>query len=224
MRDRTLCGWVCGLAGVLLAWPGAAQQKAIDIDLGKLAAGQGWKVVNRTVTAVEEEGNKAVRLDERANEGMAWLEGFQFSNGVLELDLKGKNVFQRSFIGVAFHGVDEKTYEAVYFRPFNFKSTEPERRVHAVQYVSHPAHPWQKLRSEHSGVYEKAVDPAPDPDGWFHARIVVAKPKVSVFVDDARQPSLVVEALSERQGGWIGLFVGNGSGGAFANLKVTRAP
>ncbi len=205
----------------LLAWPGVAQQKAVEVDLGKLAQGQGWKVVNRAVTAVEEEGKKAVRLDEREGDGAAWLEGFDFSNGVIELDLKGKDVFQRSFIGVGFHGVDEKTFEAVYFRPFNFRSTDPQRRVHAVQYISHPAHPWQKLRSENPGVYEKAVDPVPDPNGWFHARIVVAQPKVSVYVNDAKQPSLVVEALTDPQGGKIGLFVGNGSGGAFANLKVT---
>jgi len=162
----------------------------------------------------------SVHLDERPGDGLAWLEGFQFSNGVIEIDLKGKNVLQRSFVGVAFHGVDEKTYEAVYFRPFNFKNPDAERRAHAVQYISHPAHSWPKLRSEHPGVYEKPVDPVPDPDGWFHARIVVQKPKVSVFVDDAKQPSLVVEALTDRASGWIGLWVGNTSGGAFANLRV----
>ena len=222
MRDGISRFRVCGLVtAVLLALPGAAQEKAIEVDLGKLAAGQGWKIVGRAVTAVEEDGRKAVRLDERPGEGVVWLEGFQFSNGVIELDLKGKDVLQRSFLGVVFHGVDEKTYEAVYFRPFNFKSSDPVRRVHAVQYVSHPVYTWQKLRGEHSGVYEKAVDPVPDPNGWFHARIVVQKPKVSVYVNDATQPSLVVDALSDRQGGWIGLFVGNGSGGAFANLRVT---
>jgi len=221
MRNRDLRGWAFPLVGSLvLAWPLAAQRKATEVDLARLAEGQGWKVVNRGVTAVEEEGKKGVRLDERAGDGVAWLEGFQFSNGVLEIDLKGKNVLQRSFIGVAFRGVDEKTCDAVYFRPFNFQSTDPARRIHAVQYVSHPAFPWAKLRGERPGGFERAVEPAPDPDGWFHARIVVEKPKVSVFVNDAQAPSLVVEELSDRTGGWIGLFVGNGSGGAFANLRV----
>ena len=207
-------------AAWLLPWPATAQSEAIEVDLGKLAEGKGWKLANRAVMAVDEDGKKAVRLDERPGDGLAWLEGFQFSNGVIEIDLKGKNVLQRSFVGVAFHGVDEKTYEAVYFRPFNFKNPDAERRAHAVQYISHPAHSWPKLRSEHPGVYEKPVDPVPDPDGWFHARIVVQKPKVSVFVDDAKQPSLVVEALTDRASGWIGLWVGNTSGGAFANLRV----
>ncbi len=34
--------------------------------------------------------------------------------------MRGKNVFQKSFIGIAFHGQDDKTYDAVYCRPFNF--------------------------------------------------------------------------------------------------------
>lgn len=169
------CGRILGTMGVALvgtaaaamlaAWPAAAQQRPIEVDSGRLAAGAGWKVVNRSVRAVSEEGRQGVRLDERAGDGVAWLEGLEFSNGVIEVDLKGKDVFQRSFLGVAFHGADEKTFEAIYFRPFNFRSTDEQRRIHAVQYVSHPAHPWQKLRSEHPGVYEKPVQPAPDPNG-----------------------------------------------------------
>src|SRR5207237_504148 len=105
----------------------------------------------------------------------------------IELDIKGKDVQGQSFVGVAFHGVDDTTYDAVYLRPFNFKTDDPVRNTHAVQYVSHPTYPWQKLRAEHPGEYEQPVTPAPDPNGWFHVRVVVASPKVSVFVADARQ-------------------------------------
>jgi len=41
-------------------------------------------------------------------------------------------------VGIAFHGSDNKTLDAIYFRPFNFQSTDPVRKIHAVQYVSHP--------------------------------------------------------------------------------------
>ena len=61
--------------------------------------------------------------------------------------------------------------------------------------------------------------PPPDPNGWFHARVVVAWPKVSVFVNDAKEPSLVVEQLSDRKSGRVGLWVDVG-GGEFANLKI----
>ncbi len=65
------------------------------------------------------------------------------------------------------------------------------------------------------------MSPAPDPNAWFHVRVVVASPKVSVFVGDAKQPSLVITQLSERTKGLVGLWVGNGSGGDFADLKIT---
>ena len=45
--------------------------------------------------------------------------------------------------------------------------------------------------------------------------------EVSVFVDDATTPSLVVTALTPRRGGLIGFWVGHGSAGDFANLKIS---
>ena len=56
----------------------------------------------------------------------------------------------------------------------------------------------------------------------YHVRIVVAKPKVSVFVNGRTEPSLVVDELSERTHGAVGVWVGEGSGGAFTDLRVTR--
>jgi hypothetical protein len=120
--------------------------------------------------------------------------------------------------------VDDTTYDAVYFRAFNFKNPDLPRRARAVQYISQPEFTWEKLRAQFPGKYENAVNPVPDPDGWFHARIVVAGRQVSVFVNDAAEPTLVVTELSERRGGLIGLWVGNGSAGDFANLKITPRP
>ena len=56
-------------------------------------------------------------------------------------DVKSKDVQQQGFVGVAFHGVDGTTYDAVYFRPVNFKAENPARRIRAVQCVSHPTYP-----------------------------------------------------------------------------------
>ena len=54
-------------------------------------------------------------------------------------------------------------------------------------------------------------------------RIVVASPSVKVYVNDANEPSLVVGQLSDRKKGLLGLWVGNTSGGDFANLRITPA-
>lgn len=161
-----------------------------------------------------------MRLDERASEGVAWLEGFQFTEGAIELDVRGRDVFQRSFVGIAFHGADGVTYDAVYFRPFNFRTDDPVRRSHAVQYISHPTHTWRTLRERYPGRFERPVAPVPDPTGWFHARVEIRGGLVRVFVERAAEPSLVVRQLRQRRRGWVGLFVGEGSSGDFANLRI----
>jgi len=208
------------LAACALATPVLSGEVTV-LDLTRLAAGQEWKIENRSVQAVVKDGKNAVQLDARPNDGLAWLPGFSFENGEIECDILGRSQpVQGSFVGVAFRVQDEKTFDAIYFRPFNFRV--PERRAHSVQYVSHPDWTWNRLRAERTGQFEKAIDPAPDGDQWIHARIVVRKPKVEVYVNGAATPSLVVDELSPRTGGSVGLFVGNFSPGTFANLKVTR--
>ncbi len=182
------------------------------------------RVNNRHVATLVDGERSGIRLDEASGDGLVWFPGTRFSNGTIELDIRGRDLTGRSFVGVAFHGVDAETYDVVYFRPFNFHSPDPARRAHSVQYISHPVYTWNKLRSEHPGQYEKAIESAPPPNDWFHARIVVAHPKVSVFVDGADAPSLVVDQLNDRGEGWIGVWVGNGSNGDFAELSVQPAP
>lgn len=151
------------------------------------------------------------------------LKDIAFTNGIIEFDALGQSdPPQSNFLGVAFHAVDDLIHDAVYFRPFNFRADDPDRKAHAVQYVSHPDYPWFDLRRDKPGRYEQPIVPAPDGDDWFHAQIVVEWPKVSVYVNAAKLPTLVVEALSDRKDGGIGLWVGPGLGGYFANLKITQ--
>ena len=178
------------------------------------------QVFNRRVSSLSDGTRKGLRLSESPGDGVAYLRGIELGNGTIEFDLKGKDVQGQSFVGVAFHGVDSSTYDAIYFRPFNFKAEDPARRSHAVQYISHPTYTWLKLRAERPGIFEQPVNPAPDPNAWFHVRVVVASPKVSVFVGDAKEPCLVVTRLNDRTNGLVGLWVGNNSGGDFADLKI----
>jgi len=181
------------------------------------------RVHNRALSTVTDGGRQVLRLDARPDDGVAWWPDTTFTTGTIELDIRGRNVPQGSFVGVAFHGVDETTYEAVYFRPFNFATEDPARRLRAVQYVSHPAHPWQVLRDQQPGVFEKPVSPPPNPDSWFHVTIRVDADTVKVFVDRSATAALAVQRLTTRQGGWVGLWVGNTSPGDFANVTITPA-
>lgn len=182
-----------------------------------------WRAHNRAVKVIDEHGRQFIRLDARSDDGVAWLVGATLSDGTIEADLRGKDIQGQSFIGIAFHGVDDTHYDAVYFRPFNFKTDDPGRALHGVQYISLPSFPWSKLRSESPGKYEKPVSPAPGPNDWFHARVVLAGKTVNVYVNGSTTPALTIAALSEAQRGMVGLYVGNGSPGDFANLSLTAA-
>jgi hypothetical protein len=206
----------------LIAMPAGAQSPE-SLDLTAVGKDPRWKIAGRTASMADVKGKHALKLSEGSGMGVVWLDGYDFADGVIEVDMLGRSQpVQGSFIGVAFRVVDAQTHDAVYFRPFNFRAADPDRHSHAVQYASHPGWPWQKLRSEHPGEYEKAVVPEPDGDEWFHARIVVARPSVTVFVNGASKPCLTVKELSDRAHGSLGLWVGEGSGGHFANLRVTR--
>ena len=210
-------------SAILGLWSAGAAAEApgpVVLDLASLADGKGAQVFNRALAVTKEEGRTVARLDARPGDGGVLLEGLQLGEGVIEVELRGRDVAQQSFLGVAFHFVDWSTFDAVYFRPFNFRG-DAERRTHSVQYVSHPAWTWQRLREERPGAFEKALDPAPDPNGWFRARIVLSAAKVEVFVNGAASPSLSVEDLSPQKSGGVALFVGNGSDGAFSGLRVT---
>ncbi len=200
----------------------SAQEIEITPNLSKIVTSEGWSLFNRAANIIETNGQSTVEFNAQPGDGIARLENFEFTNGIIEADIKGKDVRGRSFVGIAFRVVDDLTYDAVYFRPFNFQSDDSLRKSHCVQYISHPNFTWSKLRREFTGKYENFIDSAPDPNSLFHIKIVVEKPKVSVYVNKNEQPSLVVEELTGREGGSIGLWMGNNSDGAFKNLKVIK--
>ena len=114
-----------------------------------------FAVVNRTVSISNgQDGSPVIHLDERDGDGVAWIKGKAFSQGAIEFNLRGKDVLQRSFVGIAFHGVNDTTYEVIYFRPFNFRATDPLRKSHAVQYTALPKYDWFSLRASFPGQYE----------------------------------------------------------------------
>lgn len=203
---------------------GHAQTVPATPELASVADSRSWAVTHADATSMDADGKRVVRLiaeGDSANGivGLALPRTVAFSTGSIEIDLKGKNVRQRSFLGVAFNVVDEKTFEAIYFRPFNFRAEEPMRR-RAVQYIAWPRNTWEHLRTNSPGTFENAISPVPDPDHWFHAKIDVSDEWVRVFVNHATEPSLVVRRLA--RGGIArpaGLFV-DSSDGHYANLVL----
>ena len=194
------------------------------LDLSRIGEGTTWRISNATAEKVDDAGKPAIRLKAAGDSatrvaGLAVLRDSEFTTGTLEIELKGKAVKQRSFLGVAFNIADERTFEAIYFRPFNFKA-EPPVNQRAVQYLAWPENTWQKLRQAHPGKFESAVTPTPEPNEWFRARIEVSDKQVRVFVNGAKEPTLTVSRLASGAARPIGLFI-DVDDGLFANLRVT---
>jgi hypothetical protein len=150
-----------------------------------------------------------------------WLKNVSFRDGRIDIDLRGKDVFLESFLGIAFHASDSAHYELVYFRPFNFRHADTLRRKWSVQYMVVPDYLFDKLRKEHPLVYENAVTPVPRPDEWFHASILVKGDRITVFVNHSLTPSLSVKKLPSGANGMIGLWDDELSGD-FANLVLEQ--
>ena len=183
-----------------------AQQSKLNPDLSEVNDSLIWTVYNRNVTY-----DDAVHLDRKEGDGLLRLQNFDFQNGTIELDIKGKNELGSSFVGSAFRGLNDSTYDAVYFRPLNFQKEE----IILYNTFRNPYIPWYRLREESPGKYENSINPPPQPEEWFHATIVIEYPVVKVFVNNSEEASLIINQLSLRNKGWLGFWVGNNSEGYF---------
>jgi hypothetical protein len=223
MRRLTIYSSVLLLVALVSKWPVSAQPAASQqIDVAeRLTAGK-LRAVNREVTALQ--GNRrGVHLSQKEGNGIAWIEGTDFAMGTIELDVRGRDVLQQSFLGVAFHRKDDNTYEAVYLRPFNFRADDPARHQHAVQYISVPDYDWPRLRKEFPEEFENPVDAAVGPTDWVPLRVVVKDRAIQIYVGPVTSPTLEVRKLGSLDRGLAGLWVGNNSDGDFANLRITAA-
>ncbi len=208
------------LALTLSSSAATGQGSAQQIDLAERLAAGTLRAVNRDVSPVKE-GRRGVHLSEKEGNGVAWIEGTDFGEGTIEADIRGRDLAQRSFVGVAFHRKDDTTYEAVYLRPFNFRNADVARRQNAVQYIALPEYDWPRLRKEFPSEFENPVDASIVPTDWVPLRIVVKAKTIEVYAGAATAPALEVRRLGAHDRGSIGLWVGNGSDGDFANVRIT---
>jgi hypothetical protein len=174
------------------------------------------------------QGKAATRVDALPDAvnaaSYAVVKGSRFRNGTIEVELAGKpaanaGAAARGFIGVAFR-VQGDEYEYIYLRPTNGRADDQVRRNHATQYASRPGYDFDRFRKESPEKYESYVDL--EPGVWTKVRIVVEGTKARLYVHGAEQPCLIVNDLKRGEGeGAVALWVGPGTEGYFANLKVT---
>jgi hypothetical protein len=198
-------------------------QKSKQFDLFKLQIDGKLKTVNRGIKSLTQGDKTFIQLSEEKGEGLVWLPISTFDKGVVDIEMRGQDVFQKSFIGIAFHGQNDSTFEAVYCRPFNFMTKDSVRHIHAIQYISHPNFPWKKLRDERNAVFEKEIINPPNPNDWFTMTLLIEDKTIKAFINHRKNPSLVVQRLTDNKTGKLGIFVGDGAGGDFKNIIVKEA-
>ncbi|WP_294241017.1 hypothetical protein [uncultured Chryseobacterium sp.] len=166
----------------------------------------------------EPEGDKTVAI----------LKNINFHNGTIEATVSGQPLANagekaREFVGIAFRAAsDASKMEVFYVRPTNGRANDQLRRNYSSQYISIPGYPWEKLRKETPGEYEAYVDLVPAE--WTGIKIVVKDETARLYVNDASQPTLIVNHLKQgkdmRES--IGLWIGPGILGHFTDIKVTK--
>jgi len=155
------------------------------------------------------------------------IKDLPFSNGTIEVKvlsrlLKSAPPSARGFIGVAFRINDDNTrYESIYIRPTNGRAEDQVRRNHSIQYYAYPNHKFDQLRKESPEKYESYADMTLNK--WITLKIVVQGQEARLYLNDTKQPSLVVKDMKygATGSGAIALWVEMGTEGYFADLKVT---
>jgi hypothetical protein len=173
---------------------------AAQYSEGKLSAG------SRAISIEEEKGKRYLKFVGNALEqGVVWLPVEDFTKGKIELVARGMNVLQGSFVGIVFHAVNDSTYDYVYCRPFNFRTTDSLRNIHMIQYVHRPKFDWPYLRKNYNGQYENGITDPPEIEAWFKMTLIIDEESVKAYINNQLSPSLVVDKLNKNSSGKIGI-------------------
>ncbi|WP_340201626.1 hypothetical protein [Ascidiimonas sp. W6] len=190
-----------------------------QINLADQLQNKKIKAVNRVISLYGD-ASGAIEMNAKDGDGLGILEDVEFEKGIIEVELLGENNPGKSFIGIAFNIQNDSTFEALYFRPFNFVAKKQIRKDHMVQYICHPEFTWRKLRNNRTGEFEDEISDPPNPDGWFKAIIKINDDTIKVYLNEIAEPILSVDRLTKIKSNKIGVWTGFGSSGRFKNLVL----
>jgi hypothetical protein len=196
-----------------------------------LDSSEGVELVNVKAEVVVHKDKKGIQVSKSEEkidgETLVIIPDINFKNGIIEIELTGEPATgaipqARGFVGVAFrvNPSDYSIYECFYIRPTNARANNQLQRNHSIQYISHPAFPWYRLRKDNPGLYESYIDLVPGE--WTKFKIEVAGKTAKLYLHDAEQPCLIVNDLKlEESTGKIALWLHSSTFARYRNLVVT---
>jgi hypothetical protein len=192
-------------------------QKVIEYNLADLHRSGQLIAKNRVITVEEDDSGEFIRLGKAMVGSSILLPADDFKRGKIEALVRGKDIFQGSFAGLAFHARNDSIFDLVYCRPFNFQTSDSLRKIHMIQYAYFPKLDWQVLRVKYNGIYEKGISNPPKADEWFKLTLEVDEKQVKAYINDSNTPTLVVEKLNQISNGKVGIF---GLNADFKSIKI----
>jgi hypothetical protein len=191
-----------------------------------------FRPVNTFIDAVTMEGKQVIRvtkdpaITEVDEPTFAKLNASDFKNGIIEVTVLSRLLenapdFARGFIGIAFRiNESNSKFEGIYIRPTNGRAEEQLRRNRSTQYFSYPDFKFDRLREEAPGKYESYADMGLNE--WIKIKIEVKGEKAKLYLNESKQPVLVVNDLKHGadMSGGIGLWVDIGTDGYFTDLRI----
>lgn len=202
--------------------------QTIRLDTGRLEAVQVFMSIEKLMGSEVVKVIKDSTVKEVDEPTFVKIKAVDFSNGIIEVKvlsrlLKNASETARGFIGLAFRINDDNTkFENIYIRPTNGRANDQVRRNHSIQYFSYPEFKFDRLRKESPERYESYADM--ELNRWITLRIEVNGTQAKLFLDNNKQPSLIVNDLKHgaNASGAIALWVDVGTEGYFKELKITK--
>jgi hypothetical protein len=177
---------------------GVAQAESIPADSPR------WQLEGKA-KATEYLGRRCLSLQD----GRASLKDFEMTGGVIDVDMAGSGA--RGFYNIYFRTQGDGNGEEVYLRPHKTGLDDAQQYAPILNGMA----PWQIYNGPG---FTRAVD---IPRGvWFHVRLEITGAQAKLYVNDMREPSLVMNDLKSgiRKGG-VGL-----EGTYFSNFEIRETP
>ncbi len=141
--------------------------------------------------------------------GIAYLDGIDFQNGIIECDLYSPS--HKAYLGIVFRIGSLTNFEYIYFQPHTSGKWD------AVQYdpIFNKSATWQL----YNGKPYQATANIPTKE-WFHVKIEVVDDSAKVYVDNSPNHILSVKLKHDYISGGVGVCSYHPA--IFANLKITK--